>query len=299
MLGLKAIKITPDILTKVCEIEEFKGLWTGLETHSTGLKMLKEVAEFGDDFKKMLGPLKDQPLTAARVRVLHATLNKATGQAPYKTTDNQMTVMRDEHVVGSLETAPPEQAQALLEKLVGWINEALEKKDLHPLLSIAVFAAVFLQISPFENENLKTVRFLTTVLLLKAGYSYAPYVPLDRVMNERAEILFQSLQLNQQSLESGNPDWTAWLNCFFLILREQKDILKDRMFNKEKDLSHMPTLSGKILKLFQHHNRLQMKQIVKLTNGRRSTIKLRLGEMVDQGYVRRYGNARATWYSLT
>ena len=70
------------------------------------------------------------------------------------------------------------------------------------------------------------------------------------------------------------------------------------MLEKNKELSHLPTLSARILKLFEHHNRLQMKQIVKLTNGRRSTIKLRLGEMVDEGYVKRYGNARATWYSL-
>src|SRR5262249_14000890 len=143
--------------------------------------------------------------------------------APYKAADNQMAVMRGENVVGALDTAPPEQVEALLEKLVTWMNDTLVTRELHPLLSIAVFTSVFLQISPFENENLKTARFLVTVLMLKAGYSYAPYVPLDRVMTDRAEILFQSLQMNQQSLESGHPDWSAWLNCFFLILREQKN----------------------------------------------------------------------------
>jgi Fic family protein len=298
MLGTKAITITPDILAKVCEIDEFKGLWSGLEAHSTGLNMLKEVAEFGGNFKKVLGPLKDQPLTPGMIRTLHSTLIRGEGPTPFKSTENQMTVMRDEHVIGSLETAPPEQAQGLLEKLVTWMNATLEKKELHPLLAIAVFTAIFLQISPFEKENLKISRFLVTVLMLKAGYSYAPYVPLDRFFNERAEIFFQALQINQQSLESGRPEWNSWLNCFFMLLQEQKNTLKDRMFDKNKDLSHLPTLSAKILKLFEHNNRLQMKQIVKLTNGRRSTIKLRLGEMVDQGYVRRYGNARATWYSL-
>lgn len=298
MLGTKAITITPDILARICEIEEFKGLWTGLEAHSTGLNMLKEVAEFGGNFKKVLGPLKDQPLTVGMIRTLHATLIRGQGPTPFKTAENQMTVMRDDDVVGNLETAPPEQAQALLEKLVTWMNATIEKKELHPLLAIAVFTAIFLQISPFEKENLKIARFLVTVIMLKAGYSYAPYVPLDRYFNERAEIFFQSLQINQQSLESGRPEWNSWLNCFFMLLQEQKNTLKDRMFDKNKDLAHLPTLSGKILKLFEHNNRLQMKQIVKLTNGRRSTIKLRLGEMVDQGYVRRYGNARATWYSL-
>jgi Fic family protein len=298
MLGMKAINITPDILSKACEIDEFKGLWTGLESHSTGLNMLKEVAEFGANFKKILTPLRDQPLTVAMIRTLHATLTKSSGLSPYKTAANQMSVMKDDHEIGALDTAPPEQAEALLEKLVGWMNGAMEKKDLHPLLAISVFTAVFLQISPFEKDNLKLARFLVTILLLKTGYSYAPYIPLDKIVNERAEIFFQALQINQQSLESGRPDWSTWMNCFLLILREQKNVLKDRMFEKNKDLSHMPTLSAKIIKLFEHHKRLQMKQIVKLTNGRRSTIKLRMGEMVEQGYLKRYGNARATWYSL-
>jgi Fic family protein len=298
MLGTKAIKITPDMLAKICEVDEFKGLWTGLEAHSTGLNMLKDVAEFGGNFKKLLGPLKDQPLTPVMIRTLHSTLVKGSGPSPYKSRENQMAVMKDAHTVGALETAPPEQAEVLLEKLVTWVNGALEKRELHPLLAIAVFTAIFLQISPFEEGNLKVARFLITILMLKAGYSYAPYVPFDRIMNERAEIFFQALQINQQSLESGHPEWSSWMNCFFMLLQAQKNVLKDRMFEKNKDLSHLPTLSGKILKLFEHHNRLQMKQIVKLTNGRRSTIKLRIGEMVDQGYVRRYGNARATWYSL-
>lgn len=298
MLGTKAIVITPDILAKACEIDEFKGLWTGLEAHSTGLNMLKEVAEFGANFKKVLTPLKDQPLTVNMIRTLHNTLSREVGMANFKTEANLMRVAKDEHTVGWIETAPPEEAEMLLEKLVSWMNETLEKRDLHPLLAISVFAAVFLQISPFEFENMKTARFVTTILLLKAGYSYAPYVPLDKIMNERAEIVFQALQINQQSLEAGRPDWTTWMNCFLLVLREQKDILRGRMFEKDKDLSHMPTLSGKILKLFEHNNRLQMKQIVKLTKGRRSTIKLRMNEMVDQGYIKRYGNARSTWYSL-
>lgn len=298
MLGIKSLNITPDILAKACDIDEFKGLWAGLEAHSTGLNMLKDVAAFGGNFKKVLGPFRDRPFTVQVVRTLHRTLSKSGEDADFRTDADPLIIERDGHAVGTLETAPPENTGALTEKLIAWLNGSLEKREFHPLLTIAIFCAVFLQISPFERDNLKTSRLLVTVLMLKSGYSYAPYVPLDRIMNERAEIIFQSLHLNQQSLDGGQPEWNAWLNCFLALLQEQKNILKDRMFEKQKDLSHLPTLSGKILKLFEHHNRLQMKQIVKLTNGRRSTIKLRIGEMVDEGYLKRYGTARSTWYSL-
>jgi DeoR/GlpR family transcriptional regulator of sugar metabolism len=56
--------------------------------------------------------------------------------------------------------------------------------------------------------------------------------------------------------------------------------------------------SARILALFQQHQRLQMKEIITLTNGRRATIKLRLNELSEAGYLKRYGAGRSTWYAL-
>jgi Fic family protein len=145
---------------------------------------------------------------------------------------------------------------------------------------------------------MKTARFLVLLLMLKSGYNYAPYVPLDKIMADEAGPIFRALKHNQQSLEEGRPDWSLWLRCFFILLRKQKEKLAKRIEEKEKDLTHLPTLSGKIMKLFEDNQRLQMTQILKMTRAKRSTIKLRLHELVDAGYLKRYGQARSTWYSL-
>jgi DNA-binding IclR family transcriptional regulator len=42
---------------------------------------------------------------------------------------------------------------------------------------------------------------------------------------------------------------------------------------------------------------MSMKEIERLTRGKRSTLKLRLKELVEQGYLMRHGQARSTWYS--
>lgn len=42
---------------------------------------------------------------------------------------------------------------------------------LHPLLIVAVFVVVFLAIHPFQDGNGRLSRVLTTLLLLRAGYS--------------------------------------------------------------------------------------------------------------------------------
>jgi len=186
----------------------------------------------------------------------------------------------------------------LLAKLCGWVNDSLDGEALHPLLVAAVFMSVFLQIAPFEEGNLRVVRFLLILILLKAGYTYAPYVSLTPIMDERGDEFYEALNANQDSLEAGKPDWSAWLGFFLGVLEVQKDTLYARLYGKETELNNLPALSARIMALFKAHQRLQMKEIITLTRGRRATIKLRLTELLEAGYLRRHGQGRGTWYSL-
>ncbi len=287
------------MLLRLSEIEEFKGLWTGLEEFSTGLHLLKDVANHGQDLNEILKLLKDHALTIVMIKKLHGLLvlkNKAPTE--FKATTNTLKLRDNIDFTATLDTAAPEDVEPLITKLLDWLDEAMQTKQNHPLLVVSIFSAIFLQISPFETGNQSLLRHLILILMLKSGYTYAPYVHLDPLLESNAKIFYDSLKHNQQSLEAGIPDWSKWIDFFLLLLCEQKDILKIRFENKEDNLSHLPTLSSKIMKLFDGHKRLQMKQIITLTRGRRSTIKLRIGELVEQGYLKRHGKARSTWYSL-
>jgi len=297
MLGINAIKITPNILSQVSEIDEFKGLWIGLDKHTTGLHLLGDVADYGAQFERVLGPLKEQDISPQMVRVLHAMQVGAKGESTYKGSAISLSIPNKNAAVGVLNTAEPADVEPLLSKLCGWVNEALDG-DLHPLLVAAVFVSVFLQISPFDEANVRTVRFLLTLILLKAGYTYTPYVSLASIMDKDGEAFYRALGHNQDSLETGQPDWSQWLSFFFGILKAQKDELYMRLYESTDDLSNLPALSARIMALFKDHKRLQMKQIIKLTRGRRATIKLRLSELLGAGYLVRHGAGRGTWYSL-
>lgn len=50
-------------------------------------------------------------------------------------------------------------------ELVLWLKEARELSRLHPLLIVAVFVVVFLEIHPFQDGNGRLSRVLTTLLL--------------------------------------------------------------------------------------------------------------------------------------
>jgi predicted HTH transcriptional regulator len=61
----------------------------------------------------------------------------------------------------------------------------------------------------------------------------------------------------------------------------------------------LPVLSVRILELAREHGRITTLQIATLTGENRSTIKLRLHDLVQSGKLARYGQSRSTWYSLT
>lgn len=298
MLGINAIKITQETLIQIADIDEFKGLWTGLERHTTGLNLLGDVADYGAKFGRVLDPLREHPLTIDMIRILHASQNNEKSAAAIKTSVNKISITSQGQPVGMLETAAPEDVTPLLSKLCEWVNDEINAGKIHPLLVIAVFTSVFLQIAPFDDHNQRTVRFLMTLLLMKAGYTYAPYASLGSVMDERAREFYAALSHNQNSLEAGKPDWAQWLNFLLSALQSQKQELYDRLYAKEADLKNIPALSVKIMALFKEHQRLQMHDIIKLTRGRRATIKLRLNELIDAGYLKRHGQGRGTWYSL-
>lgn len=71
-----------------------------------------------------------------------------------------------------------------MQELVEWIRHASENKTLHPLLIVAVFVVVFLEIHLFEDGNGRLSHILTTLLMRQFGYSYVPYSSLESIITD-------------------------------------------------------------------------------------------------------------------
>ncbi len=296
MLGLQNVKITPNMLKLVCEIDEFKGAWSALENHTTSLQLLGDVSSFGRNFKEIAHSWQDQPLDVELLCKLHAVFTGSKQVSIFKENSNPIEIKKGDEIVGSLSVASPKEVRDLMPRLMKWTNDAFEKEELHPLYIIAIFTAVYMQFCPFEKGNQKLARLMIILLMFKAGYGYAPYSTLDALLNDEAEDYYKALKHTQTTLAKGKIDWDVWFEFFFKILKAQKDKLQDRVEKGSSEIVNMPALSTKVLKLFDKHDRLSMKEIERLTRGKRSTLKLRLGELVEGGYLIRHGKARATWY---
>ena len=183
-----------------------------------------------------------------------------------------------------------------MQELIVWTKETLDDKSFHPLIVVGVFNVVFLAIHPFQDGNGRLSRVLTTLLLLKSGYSYLPYSSFESIIENNKESYYLNLRRTQKTLKTDTPDWQPWIRFFLHALKRQKDHLaqKTEVSNSYDDL---PIESITILDFVTKNQRITMKQAEEITKIPRPTVKTRIVALVERGFLVKHGKARGTWYS--
>ena len=196
------------------------------------------------------------------------------------------------------ETATPFDTPRLMHELVEWTRAELARETLHPLIVIAIFVVVFLEIHPFQDGNGRLSRILTTLLLLRAGYTYVPYGSLESVIEGGKEAYYLALRQTQVTIRTSQPKWHLWLTFFLEALRKQQVRLSGKLERERILLERLPELSVQLLELCREHGRLTVAIAVELTGANRNTVKDHLSRLTKAGHITRHGAGRGTWYAL-
>ena len=101
-----------------------------------------------------------------------------------------------------------------MKELVDWFNESVSEETQHPLILIGVFIVVFLAIHPFKDGNGRLSRVLTTLLLLRAGYTVRPYSSMESVIEANKDNYYLALRRTQQTIRKEKQNWESWLRVF-------------------------------------------------------------------------------------
>jgi Fic family protein len=219
-------------------------------------------------------------------------------RSEYKTNTNQVMAFDAEgKEIGIVfETATPFDTPRLMTELIAWTRKALEEKQIHPLLVIAVFTVVFLKIHPFQDGNGRLSRVLTSLLLLRSGYVYVPYSSLESVIEQTKEGYYMALRGTQCTIRTDTPDWQPWVMYFLRALQKQKARLETKIAREKILADKLPELSVQILELAKEHGRLTIGQIVEITGANRNTVKKHLQALVTAGHLAQHGTGKGTWY---
>jgi Fic family protein len=341
------IQITPEILSLIAEIDEFKGEWQVLgHLQPEKLQRLKWVATIAStgsstriegahltnaEIGKLLGGLDVQsfrsrdeqevagyakvletifnafgtiPLDEAHLQQLHGILLQHSDKDErhrgyYKKFPNCVEAYSpDGKSLGVVfQTASPFETPKLIRELLAWVAPALANGELHPLLVIAIFIVHFLAIHPFQDGNGRLSRALTTMLLLKSGYSYVPYSSMEQVIEENKSQYYLALRSAQGTLYTDNSKLNDWVVFFLRSMKAQKDNLAKKI-DVEKATLKLPLLAQEIMALVREHGQVNNAMIQVVTKANRNTIKATLERLVEQGHLEQHGERKGTRYTL-
>lgn len=283
---------------------DIEKLLSNLDAQSFDNRDEQEVAGYAAVMETIFEHAKDIPLTVNYIQQLHGQLLQHSAKderhrGQYKTLANSVEAFspQGESLGMIFETATPFDTPRLMDELIDWTNTTFEEKALHPLLVIAVFTVVFLEIHPFQDGNGRLSRILTTLLLLNSGYAYVPYSSLESIIEANKEAYYLALRQTQGTIRTEAPDWQPWLTYFLQSLAKQKQKLEVKIQRERLILAELPELSVQILEIAREHGRVTVNEAEKATGANRNTIKDHIKALAKNGQLERHGAGRGTWYS--
>jgi len=343
---IDTLRITPEILTLVAEIDEFKGAWRALgvlaperlsalrrvatiesiasSTRIEGSKLTdaeverllsnvnirsfdtrdeQEVAGYAQVMEMVIAHYEAIELTENHIRQLHRNLlafsdKDERHRGAYKTLPKNVSAFdADGKEIGVVfETATPFDTPRKMAELVAWTRGTLVERTPHPLLAIAVFVVVLLEIHPFQDGNGRLSRVLTTLLLLRSGYAYVPYASLESVIENSKEGYYLALRQTQRTIRNAEPNWQSWVIYFLRALQQQKRRLEKKIERERLIIGTLPEPSLQIIGTVQERGRITIREIVSMTGANRNTVKKHLMMLVEAGYLTQHGTGKGTWY---
>ena len=284
---------------------EVERLLLNLEIKSFRTRDEQEVAGYAETMELIFQSWGEIALTENHIKQLHRDLLRysekdAHHRGHLKTQPNNIAAFDDQgKQVGIVfETATPFEAPRRMSELVAWTREAFSSRQLHPLLVTAIFTVVLLEIHPFQDGNGRLSRVLTTLLLLRAGYSWVPYSSLESVIEQNKEGYYLALRQTQMTIRTDAPNWHPWVLFFLRALQQQMRRLARKVEREKIVLAALPELSVRIVEFAREHGRVTVSDIVKLTGTSRNTLKQHFRRLVAQGHLALHGSGRGAWYAL-
>jgi len=284
---------------------EVERLLARVEIRNFATRDEQEVAGYAEVMETIFAAWQDIPVTENHIRQLHRDLLRYSAKderhrGEYKTLPNSVAAFDEtgKQIGVIFETATPFDTPRLMAELVAWLNQSRELGRLHPLLRVAVFVVVFLEIHPFQDGNGRLSRVLTTLLLLQAGYAYVPYSSLENVIENNKEGYYLALRQTQGTIRTKTPNWQPWLLFFMRVLQQQKRHLAAKVAHEKLALAALPELSTRIIDQARQHGRVTIGDMIRLTGTSRNTLKEHFRRLLEQGHLVRHGTGKGTWYAL-
>jgi Fic family protein len=179
-------------------------------------------------------------------------------------------------------TIPADETDEAIRRLISAWHDAQNRSDINQLLLIPCFILDFLCIHPFATGNLRISWLLSALLLYKAGFDAARYVPAGPLPKYPIGYFY--------ALADSTARWNSERNNYFPFVGYFINSILERQKSKRERIEN-----------FILSNRQPVTKAVilrALTDISQSTIELVLSEMLSGGMIEKIGGGRGTTYRV-
>lgn len=183
------------------------------------------------------------------------------------------------------------QTEDAMRNLIDWYNS---DNETHPLVKCALFTYEFLSIHPFQDGNGRLSRLISSLLLLKNGYSWIQYISLEHEIETRKPDYYRVLR-NCQT-QRPNENVTEWTTFFFdAIMNVQSKLLKKLELSGNQ--SQLSPKEKSIITYIENHAGCKSSEISTKLNIPNPTVKRLLTNLVNMKLITKHGTGPGTNYS--
>ena len=118
----------------------------------------------------------------------------------------------------------------LLENFLDWLTSK-KGKETHPVLKAGITHYELTKTHPFDDQNGRTARALSTLILYLDGYNIKSFFSLDEHFDQNPMDYYNHLA----SVQENNGDLTEWLTYFSKTLAIELNRIKNKVLKLSKD----------------------------------------------------------------
>lgn len=282
--------------------DDVERLMRGLSLQQLADRDAQEVRGYYDVLQLVFDAWDSTQLSESTIKDLHQRLLAHTAKdgrhrGEYKAMDNKVEATDPQGQVVSVlfDTTPPYLTAKQMSELVDWTNQVLDARTHHPLLVIANFVVEFLKIHPFLDGNGRLSRILTNLLLLRAGYSFAPYVSHEHLIEATKADHYLALRRSQVTFGTSGETIEPWLEFFLDVCRRQAQQAM-ALLSAEAITQLLSPAQRKVWDYLLTVDEAAPREIAAGTSVPLPTVAQALDKLLALGKVERLGLGRATRY---
>ena len=309
------LKQRPDELEKLVEIAKIQSTEAsnaieGIITTNTRIKQLveekttpknrdeEEIAGYRDVLNIIHESFDVIPISKNYILQLHKILyshmnNPIAGRT--KSVQNYISATYpDGHTEILFTPLAPYETPEALEKICAEYNKVIGNFEVEPLIAIPVFIHDFLCIHPFNDDNGRMSRLLTTLLLYRSGFYVGRYISLEAKIAKNKNLYYEALRKAQDGWHEEKEDAVPFIKYLLgTILAAYKDFEERFELIEEK----LPALEM-VRKATQHKIGKFTKQDIRelCPSLSVSSIESSLRTLVKDGDLMKGGSGKNTFY---